>query len=230
MSQPRLIVVEDDPDLLEVLRESLSREGYQVLTANNGLDGLNLIKQTRPDLVCLDVMMPEMDGIEVCRELRADKEFGAMPILMLTAKGEESDVVLGLGVGADDYVVKPARPKELVARVRALLRRRQSGSSDGRAALLAVGPLEVDEERFEVRVNGEVLPFTPTEFHILQALAKKPGRAFKRSELLEQVGGVFVEERTVDAHVKSIRNKLGEHASLLQTIRGRGYSLREPSR
>jgi len=230
MSQPRLIVVEDDPDLLEVLRESLSREGYQVLTANNGLDGLNLIKQTRPDLVCLDVMMPEMDGIEVCRELRADKEFGAMPILMLTAKGEESDVVLGLGVGADDYVVKPARPKELVARVRALLRRRQSGSSDGRAALLAVGPLEVDEERFEVRVNREVLPFTPTEFHILQALAKKPGRAFKRSELLEQVGGVFVEERTVDAHVKSIRNKLGEHASLLQTIRGRGYSLREPSR
>jgi DNA-binding response OmpR family regulator len=227
MSRPRLIVVEDDPDLLEVLRESLSREGYQVLTASNGVDGLNLIKQTRPDLVCLDVMMPEMDGIEVCRELRADKEFGAMPILMLTAKGEESDVVLGLGVGADDYVVKPARPKELVARVRALLRRRQPDDSGGHATLLTVGPLEIDEERFEVRISGEALPFTPTEFHILQALAKKPGRAFKRTELLEQVRGVFVEERTVDAHVKSIRSKLGEHASLIQTIRGRGYSIRE---
>ena len=148
---PTIVVVEDDPDLLEVLKESLAREGYQVKTANNGIDGLKLIKATAPALVCLDVMMPGMDGIEVCRELRADKSLRGLPIMMLTAKGDESDVVLGLGVGADDYVTKPARPKELIARVRALLRRpRPEAEAE---ELIAVGGLEIDEARFQVRIN-----------------------------------------------------------------------------
>lgn len=162
MNMPTIVIVEDNPDLFEILKESLTREGYQVKTANNGIDGLKLIKDTAPDLVCLDVMMPGMDGIEVCRELRADKSLRGLPIMMLTAKGDESDVVLGLGVGADDYITKPARPKELIARVRALLR---------------------------------------------------------------QAGGAYVEERTVDAHIRSIRKKLGDKAELIQTIRGRGYCL-----
>jgi len=227
MDMPNIVVVEDDPDLLLVLKESLSREGYQVQTANNGVDGLKLIKATAPDLVCLDIMMPGMDGIEVCRELRADKNLQGLPIMMLTAKGDESDVVLGLGVGADDYVVKPARPKELIARVRALLRRPRLDSQGDREDLIKVGSVEIDEVRFQVRLDGEVLPFTPTEYQLLKALAMKPGRVFKRNELLKQAGGVYVEERTVDAHIRSIRKKLGGKAELVQTIRGRGYCLKE---
>ena len=220
---PTIVVVEDDPDLLEVLKESLAREGYQVKTANNGIDGLKLIKDTAPDLVCLDVMMPGMDGIEVCRELRADKSLRGLPIMMLTAKGDESDVVLGLGVGADDYVTKPARPKELIARVRALLRRpRPEAEAE---ELIAVGGLEIDEARFQVRINGEVIALTPTEYGLLKALALQPGRAFTRNALLKQAGGAYVEERTVDAHIRSIRKKLGDKAELIQTIRGRGYCL-----
>lgn len=223
MNMPTIVVVEDDPDLLEVLKESLAREGYQVKTANNGIDGLKLIKDTAPDLVCLDVMMPGMDGIEVCRELRADKSLRGLPIMMLTAKGDESDVVLGLGVGADDYVTKPARPKELIARVRALLRRpRPEAEAE---ELIAVGGLEIDEARFQVRINGEVIALTPTEYGLLKALALQPGRAFTRNALLKQAGGAYVEERTVDAHIRSIRKKLGDKAELIQTIRGRGYCL-----
>ncbi len=224
MNAARLVVVEDDPDLLDVLRESLSREGYEVLTAGDGLEGLALIRESRPDLVCLDVMMPGMDGIEVCRALRADPELQGMPILMLTAKGEESDVVLGLGVGADDYVVKPARPKELVARVRALLRRRSGEGGDQAPKVTTVGVLEIDEDRFEVRVAGERVSFTPMEFYLLQAMALKPGRVFRRTELLDKAaGGSFADERTVDAHVRSIRQKLGDQCSILETVRGRGY-------
>ena len=226
MSIARLVVVEDDPDLRDVLRESLTREGYVVSVASDGVEGLALIRETRPALVCLDVMMPGKDGIEVCRELRADAEFRALPILMLTAKGDESDVVLGLGIGADDYMVKPARPKELVARVRALLRRGSVSSADGSAPVLEVGPMTIDEERFEVRVNGEAVQMTPTEFQILQTLAKKPGRVFRRSELLRGPSGAsFSDERTVDAHVRSIRQKLGSDGELVQTVRGKGYRI-----
>ena len=226
MSIARLVVVEDDPDLRDVLRESLTREGYEVSVASDGVEGLALIRETRPALVCLDVMMPGKDGIEVCRELRADAEFRALPILMLTAKGDESDVVLGLGIGADDYMVKPARPKELIARVRALLRRGSVSSADGSAPVLEVGPMTIDEERFEVRVNGEAVQMTPTEFQILQTLAKKPGRVFRRSELLRGPSGAsFSDERTVDAHVRSIRQKLGSDGELVQTVRGKGYRI-----
>ena len=225
MNMPTIVVVEDDPDLLEVLKESLAREGYQVKTANNGIDGLKLIKDTAPDLVCLDVMMPGMDGVEVCRELRADKSLRGLPIMMLTAKGDESDVVLGLGVGADDYVTKPARPKELIARVRALLRRPRPEAEAEAEELIAVGGLEIDEARFQVRINGEVIALTPTEYGLIKTLALQPGRAFTRNSLLRQAGGAYVEERTIDAHIRSIRKKLGDKAELIQTIRGRGYCL-----
>jgi DNA-binding response OmpR family regulator len=226
MVTQNIVVVEDDPDLLEVLRETLAREGYLVHTADNGLDGLRLIKKLSPDLVCLDLMMPGMDGIEVCRELRADKNLQGLRIMMLTAKGDESDVVLGLGIGADDYVIKPARPKELIARIRALLRRPRIEAATEEEALIKIGPLEIDDVRFQVRLSGTILSFTPTEYQLLKALALKPERAFTRSELLKQAGGAFVEERTVDAHIKSVRKKLGDHAEMIQTVRGRGYTLK----
>ena len=226
MVTQNIVVVEDDPDLLEVLRETLAREGYLVHTADNGLDGLRLIKKLSPDLVCLDLMMPGMDGIEVCRELRADKNLQGLRIMMLTAKGDESDVVLGLGIGADDYVIKPARPKELIARIRALLRRPRIEAAAEEEALIKIGPLEIDDVRFQVRLSGTILSFTPTEYQLLKALALKPERAFTRSELLKQAGGPFVEERTVDAHIKSVRKKLGDHAEMIQTVRGRGYTLK----
>jgi DNA-binding response OmpR family regulator len=226
MVTQNIVVVEDDPDLLEVLRETLAREGYLVHTADNGLDGLRLIKKLSPDLVCLDLMMPGMDGIEVCRELRADKNLQGLRVMMLTAKGDESDVVLGLGIGADDYVIKPARPKELIARIRALLRRPRIEAATEEEALIKIGPLEIDDVRFQVRLSGTILSFTPTEYQLLKALALKPERAFTRSELLKQAGGAFVEERTVDAHIKSVRKKLGDHAEMIQTVRGRGYTLK----
>ncbi|MDE0891792.1 MAG: response regulator transcription factor [Planctomycetota bacterium] len=226
MVTQNIVVVEDDPDLLEVLRETLAREGYLVHTADNGLDGLRLIKKLSPDLVCLDLMMPGMDGIEVCRELRADKNLQGLRIMMLTAKGDESDVVLGLGIGADDYVIKPARPKELIARIRALLRRPRIEAATEEEALIKIGPLEIDDVRFQVRLSGAILSFTPTEYQLLKALALKPERAFTRTELLKQAGGAFVEERTVDAHIKSVRKKLGDHAEMIQTVRGRGYTLK----
>ena len=229
MFKAHLVVVEDDPDLREVLKDSLSREGYEVSVAEDGLSGLELIREVTPNLVCLDVMMPGLDGIEVCRELRADKAFRRTPILMLTAKGDEADVVLGLGIGADHYLVKPARPKELVARVRALLRRGSDIAPEDQDGALRVGSLEIDVERFVVRANDVLLSMTPTEFEILHSLAKKPGRVFARSELMRGRGGIsFSDERTVDVHVRAIRQKLGTAGDMIETVRGRGYRLSEP--
>jgi two-component system phosphate regulon response regulator PhoB len=223
------LVVEDDPDLREVLVELLRREGYTVSEAADGEAGIEAVRAERPDLVCLDVMMPGTDGIEVCRRLRADPDHADLPILMLSAKGDESDVVLGLGVGADDYVTKPARPKELNARVRSLLRRKESGAEAGSRAVVRAGILEVDEERFEVRAAGEVLRLTPTEFRILQVMARRPGRVYRRTDLLDLAtpGGGFVEERTIDVHIRAIRAKLGEHSDCVETVRGIGYRFQD---
>lgn len=225
MAAYRVLVIEDDTDLREVLGESLRREGYEVMTAEDGEQGLRTAQRESPDLVCLDLMMPGLDGIEVCRRLRADARFENLPILMLTAKGDESDAVLGLGVGADDYVVKPARHKELMARVRALLRRRIAAHSPSSRTVMSMGGLEIDEERFEVRAGGARVRLTPTEFRILQVLMKRPGRVYQRNELLDRAApsGNFVEERTIDVHVRAIRGKLGDYADRVETVRGIGY-------
>ncbi|MAF64099.1 MAG: DNA-binding response regulator [Planctomycetes bacterium] len=229
MGPRRLLVVEDDQDLREVLVEFLRREGYEVSEAADGEAGLEAVRAERPDLVCLDVMMPGLDGIEVCRRLRADADFADLPILMLSAKGDESDVVLGLGVGADDYVTKPARPKELHARVRSLLRRKETSGRAPSRSVVRAGDLEVDEERFEVRAAGAIVRLTPTEFRILQIMARRPGRVYRRADLLELAtpGGGFVEERTIDVHIRAIRAKLGERADWVETVRGIGYRFRD---
>ena len=225
MTIPKLLLVEDDPDLLEVLRLTLQREGYETVEARDGEEALRLARRHAPDLVVLDVMLPKLDGIEVCRQLRADRSLQHLVVLMLTARAEESDVVLGLGVGADDYVCKPARPRELAARVQALLRRARARDQPVGDQLLASGDLVVDPVRFEVRAGEERFDLTPTEFRLLQTMIASPGRVFRRAELLDYaVGvGVFVDERNIDTHVKSLRKKLGGRGSLIETVRGIGY-------
>jgi len=220
-----LLLVEDDPDLQEVLRLTFTAEGYRTVAASDGEEALKLARRHAPDLILLDVMLPGKDGIEVCQEVRRDPALEGIPILMLTAKGEESDVVLGLGVGADDYLVKPARPKELLARVRNLLRRATPRDRPEDRKILRAGPLVIDPVRYEVRAGEGVFRLTPAEFRLLQVLAARPGRVFRRAELLDRVvgPGVVVTERNIDTHVKSIRQKLGPHGALVQTVRGVGY-------
>ncbi len=230
MAKAKLLLVEDDADILEVLRLTFRREGYETFEAEDGETAIQLARRHVPDLVVLDVMLPGKDGTDVCREIRADSSLQNILILMVTARGEESDVVLGLGVGADDYVVKPARPRELVARVKALLRRSRLKDEVLTDQLISYNGVVVDPVRFEVRTeqnDGEELrvELTPTEFRILQCLINYPGRVYRRSELLDAaVGtGVFVDERNVDTHVKSVRKKLGDKGDLIGTVRGIGY-------
>lgn len=228
MAKAKLLLVEDDTDLLEVLRLTFRREGYETFEAEDGETALLLARRHVPDLVVLDVMLPGLDGIEVCRQLRADSSLQNMLIIMVTARGEESDVVLGLGVGADDYVIKPARPRELVARAKALLRRSRLTDEVVTEQLISRSGVIVDPVRFEVRIEGESssrIELTPTEFRMLQCLINHPGRVYRRGELLDAAvgAGVFVDERNVDTHVKSVRKKLGDKGELIETVRGIGY-------
>ena len=225
MSRPRILTIEDEPDILTVLEYNLSREGFSVLTAADGEEGVRLAKRERPDLVVLDLFLPRLDGIEVCRQLKLDASTRDIPIIMLTAKGEESDVVLGLGMGADDYMTKPFSPKELMARIRAVLRRGKSSDTDGERQRLHFGSLVVDPERHEVRVDDTPINLTATEFRLLHTLAVSPGRVFTRDQLIPRVigHGAVVIDRNIDVHVRSIRKKLGQHSELIETVRGVGY-------
>lgn len=225
MSKVKVLIAEDDPDLLEVLRLTFDREGWNTVAAVNGTEALAAARRHAPDVAVLDVMMPEKDGLEVCRELRGDSATRHLPIIMLTAKSEESDVVLGLGLGADDYLAKPARPAELVARVKALLRRRASGETSQTDSLISHGDLVIDPARFEIRVGEQVVVLTPTEFKILQCLVSRPGRVFRRQEIMNLAfgGAAVIEARNVDTHVKTIRKKMGAAGDCVQTVRGIGY-------
>ncbi len=224
MAYERILVVEDEGDLREVLAYNLTRERFRVSTARDGATALDLAKKVRPDLVLLDLMLPDLDGLEVCRRLRRDERLARTPIIMLTAKSEETDVVLGLGVGADDYVTKPFSVKEVVARVQAVLRRRAPEEpASGRS--LARGPLTIDPDRHEVRLDGQAVRLTATEFNLLHFLARRPGRVWTRDDLLRRVLGedMIRLDRNIDVHVRSIRKKLGEHRELIETVRGVGY-------
>lgn len=224
----KILVIEDEADILEVVEYNLRREGYRVLGVLDGEQGLQRAKQESPDLVILDLMLPGMDGVEVCRELKRDPLTRGIPVIILTAKAEETDVILGLGVGADDYVVKPFRPRELVARVQAVLRRGMRGESDGPERLVR-GDVVIDTGRHEVRVGGQSVQFTPTELRLLHFLAQHPGRVFTRSHLLSRVIGedAVVTDRNVDVHVRSVRQKLGEKRELIETVRGVGYRFKD---
>lgn len=225
---PRILVVEDEKNLARLVRGYLENAGYEVLQAYTGREALFMARQERPDLILLDLGLPEMDGLDVAQTLRRDSQ---VPIIILTARVEESDRILGLELGADDYVTKPFSPRELVARVRAVLRRTQGEAPAPK--VLRLGPLEVDVDGHRAVLHGHPLDLTPSEFAILQAMASHPGRVFSRLELLERVQGDAYEgyERTIDAHIKNLRRKLGDdprNPRWIVTVFGVGYRLEVP--
>ena len=230
MAGEKIVVIEDEPDILELLQFNLGREGYEVASAGTGLEGLAAVRRELPDLVLLDLLLPGIDGLDVCRQLRSDPETRDVPIIMVTAKREESDVVLGLGLGADDYVQKPFSPRELVARVRAVLRRANGREDEPSRSRLVRGPLVIEPERHRVIVDGERRPFTPTEFRLLHFLATHPGRVFTRDQLINRAIGesAVVIDRNIDVHIRAVRRKLGGQRDMIETIRGIGYSFRSP--
>jgi DNA-binding response OmpR family regulator len=229
MGKGQILIVEDDRSLAEVLDYNLRQDGYQTLVANDGQEGLRQAKLRTPDLVVLDLMLPMVDGLEICRRLRADPVTRNILVLMLTAKSEETDEVVGFSVGTDDYVAKPFSVKVLLERIRALLRRRDGDTANG-SVLVSQGVM-VDRERHRVTVEDKPLDLTPSEFGLLEALVRQPGRVFSRSELIDAAlgGDSLVLERTIDVHIRSLRKKLGPHAVLVETVRGIGYRFRDPS-
>jgi DNA-binding response OmpR family regulator len=222
----RVLIVEDEPDIRDLLGFHLEREGYQVTKARTGAEALRLVRSAPPDLLLLDLMLPEIDGLEVCRRLRRDPGTASLPIVMLTAKGEEVDRILGLELGADDYIVKPFSPKEVVARVRAVLRRSRVPDA---AAVIASGRLTIDPGRHTVEVAGATVELTRKEFDLLRALAEARGRVLSREFLLDRVWGYAaageIESRTVDVHVRRLRMKLGDEGQRITTVKGVGYRL-----
>ena len=225
----KVFVVEDESDILELIEYNLNREGFRVASARDGEVAISRIREEAPDLVLLDLMLPGLDGIEVCRKLKEDPVTRPVPVIMVTAKGEESDVVLGLGVGADDYIPKPFSAKELVARVKAVLRRANLNTERERGSRIERDGVVIDLDRHEVRIDGGVVAFTATELRLLHFLASHPGRVFTRDHLLSRVIGenALVIDRNIDVHVRGIRKKLGEHRELVETVRGVGYRFRD---
>lgn len=228
MSRQKILVVEDEEDILELLRFNLSREGYLVSSAASGEEALRLAGSQAHDLVLLDLMLPGMDGLEVTRRLKGDRGTKEIPIVMLTAKGEEADIVAGLELGADDYVTKPFSLKILVARVRAVLRRKRAEPPDNESAL-GVHDMVIHPGRHEVLVKGRPVELTFTEFGILHFLARRPGWVFTRSQIVDAVRGedYFVTDRAVDVQVVGLRKKLGPAGKYIETVRGVGYRFKE---
>lgn len=229
MSKGSIVIVEDDASLAEVLDYNLLQEGYDTKCARDGQQGLREIRATMPDLVVLDLMLPLIDGLEICRQLRADPDTRGLLVLMLTARSEESDELVGFSVGADDYVTKPFSVKVLLQRINALLRRQDQGRED-RDILVSQGVM-IDRRRHRVTMGDTVLDLTPNEFGLLTAFVRQPGRAFTRAELIDSALGddAIVLERTIDVHIRALRKKLQGNADLIQTVRGIGYRFRDPS-
>ena len=224
MAKEKILVVDDEEDILGLVGYSLSKEGFTVLRAANGKKALDLVYSESPDLIVLDLMLPDMEGLEVARNLKRKNTSSEIPIVMVTAKTEESDIVAGLELGADDYVTKPFSPRVLVARIKAVLRRRQNGSLHDKAEIL-IHDLYVHPGRHEVSVNGSPVKLTLKQFSILVHLARKPGWVFTRSEIVDAVSGknYTVTERSVDVQIMGLRRELGNAGEYIETIRGVGY-------
>lgn len=226
-----ILLVEDEQDLLELLRYNLTREGFSVQTAMTGEDGLKKAREIGKslDLVLLDLMLPGIDGLEVCRALKGRDHTSGIPVIMLTAKGEESDIVRGLEYGADDYITKPFSPRVLMARIQAVLRRSETDPSRNNSSVIEIGAVSIDTERHEVLVKGEPASLTATEFKLLSLLASKAGRVFTRQQIIETIheGYAAVTDRSVDVQVVSLRRKLGEAGRNIETVRGVGYRFRD---
>jgi two-component system, OmpR family, phosphate regulon response regulator PhoB len=228
MPKNKVLVVEDDRALSEILIYNLEKAGYEVFKATDGRDGLNQAQLRLPDVVLLDVMLPVMDGTEVCRRLRSQPETAGATIVMLTAKSEESDQLVGFSVGADDYVTKPFSVRVLLERIKALLRRKAKASDQDDDCVSRLG-ISLDRRRYRVTVDNQIIELTKSEFRLLDTLIRQPGRAFDRSELIDSALGedTLVLERTIDVHIRAIRKKIGEKADAIETVRGVGYRFRE---
>lgn len=224
-----ILIIEDDPDISELVEYNLAKEGFQIVTARDGEEGLRMAATRKPDLVLLDLMLPAMDGIEVCRRLRQDSATRSVGLIMLTAKGEESDIVLGLEMGADDYVVKPFSPRELLARIRAVLRSRSRQNGGEIGTRIELGDLVLDALRHEALVHGESVSLTRAEFRLLWTLASRPGRVYTRDQLVDSItaGESIILDRNVDVHVSAVRRKLGPLGNVIVTVRGVGYRCRD---
>jgi len=225
MSRQKILVIEDDPDILELLEYNLHKQNFIVKSCNNGEEGLKIIENYRPALIILDIMLPGIDGLEVCKRVKMNPETAQILILMLTAKSQESDIVVGLELGADDYLTKPFSPNELVARVRARLR----SIPEPKAHRMALGPITIFPEKYEVYFHEKPIVLTLSEFRLLLALTKNPGKVFSREQLLTEIGSedTFVIDRNIDVHIRSIRKKLSDQGKIIQTIRGVGYRCQE---
>ncbi len=225
----KILIIEDDRSLADVLAYNLQQVGYRVSTAYDGMDGLTQAQSNSPDLILLDLMLPVMDGLEVCRHLRNDPATRDVFILMLTAKADESDQLVGFSLGADDYVTKPFSVKVLMERVKAIERRRR-GLRETDPDTVSMAGITLDRRRHEVKVGDRSVSVTLCEFRLLDTLIRQPGRAFQRFELISAALGddSIVQERTMDVHIRALRRKLGERAGVIETVRGVGYRFREP--
>jgi DNA-binding response OmpR family regulator len=227
MSDKVVAIVDDEEDIVNLVSHHVKREGYKVKEFHNGRDFLLFLESIVPDLVILDIMLPGIDGLEICRMLKNRSRTSSIPIIMLTAKASEADVVVGLEIGADDYIVKPFSPREMVARVKSLLRR--VNTKEAKEPKLEIGPISLDSERYEVTVNGKRIDLTTTEFKILEVLLEKRGSVFTRDQLLKKKrlwgDDKLVYDRTIDVHIKNLREKLGKAGNMIKTIRGIGYKL-----
>lgn len=229
MSEQLITIVDDEEDIVELVSHHLKREGFKVKEFHNGRDFLSFLESVVPDLAVLDIMLPGIDGLEICRMLKSKTSTSSVPIIMLTAKASEADIVVGLELGADDYIVKPFSPRELVARVKTVLRRTTAIEDQGN--VIRIGPLVVNTEKYEVSVEGNKLNLTTTEFKILEVLAERKGRVFTRDQLLKKKrlwgDDKLVYDRTIDVHIKNLREKLGIAGNMIKTVRSIGYKLEE---
>lgn len=226
----KIAIIEDDRDINELIAYNLEREGYGVIRSLDGAQGLFLIQKERPDLVLLDLMLPGMDGLEICRALKQSDATKDIPIIMITAKSEESDVVVGLQMGADDYITKPFSPKVLLARVKTVFRRSKEAASSGPSqSARNFGALVMDLPKYKVTVDGKSVGLTTIEFAILEFLSRSPGRVYTRDQILDNVWkeGKFIIDRAVDVHVRGLRKKLGDAADYVETVRGVGYRFKD---
>lgn len=229
MARGTILIVEDEADILELVRFNLERDGYETVSASSGEEALDLLRKRVPDAIVLDLMLPGVDGFEVCRSVKSDPATRAVPVIMLTARSEDADVVAGLELGADDYILKPFRPRVLLARVKTVLRRNPPAAASGDLVVLRSAHFRIDPGRHEVLVDGTRIDLTVTEFRLLYTLAARPGWVFTRAHIVEAVrgDGYPVTDRSVDVQIVGLRKKLGKRGSAIETVRGVGYRFSE---
>jgi len=229
MTKEQILIIEDDCDIIEMISYNLIKEGYKVITARNGETGIQKAKTEKTDLIILDLMLPGIDGLEICKSLRSDVKNKAIPIIVVSAKSQETDKIIALELGADDYLTKPFSPRELIARIKAVLRR--TSFKPELTKVIDLGFLHINPLKYQVTIENKQIFLTPTEFKLLSFLAKRCGVVLSREDILDNVFGYTSEiyDRTVDAHIKALRKKLGKYRNLIETIRGIGYKINEPN-